>query len=130
MRSRINAVLMLVASFIVFTTVSSANGVQTSGHQFPTVVLMDGPGPMCPPTTGCGNENATAAKATQVRREILLVDGPGPMCPPRTGCGHNQSVTAVRTLTRFCQQTAVGSMRFPSTGAGLRAAGTNARWAD
>jgi hypothetical protein len=130
MRSRINAVVILAVALVALTAVSSAKGVQTSRHQLPTAGLMDGPGPMCPPTTGCGNENATAAKATQVRREILLVDGPGPMCPPHTGCGHNQSVTAVRTLTAVLSTDGGGSMRFPSTGAGLREAGTNARWAD
>jgi hypothetical protein len=86
MRSRINAVLMLVASFTVFTTVSNANGVQTSGRQFPTAVLMDGPGPMCFPSTGCGYRDGVSA--SRFPAEILLADGPGPMCFPSTGCGY------------------------------------------
>ena len=120
MRSRINAVVMLAAAFIAFTAVSSAKGVQTSRHQLPTAVLMDGPGPMCPPTSGCGNENATAAKDTQVRGEILLVDGGGPMCFPSTGCGYR----GLDFLSEQSFQPAVlladggGPMCFPSTGCG------------
>jgi hypothetical protein len=94
MRSRINAVVFLAAAFIAFTAVSSAKGVQISGHPFPTAVLTDGGGPMCFPSIGCGYKDGVSASGTDLPAEILLATGPGPMCFPDTGCGYREGVTA------------------------------------
>jgi hypothetical protein len=80
MRSRINVVVMLAASFIVFIAVGSAKSVQTSDHQFPTAVLTDGSGPMCIPDSPCELAEKTSF------RPILVADGPGPMCIPGSAC--------------------------------------------
>jgi hypothetical protein len=88
MRSRINAVVILAASFIVLIAVGSAKSVQTSRHQLPTSVLTDGGGPMCFPGIGCGYRDGVSASGRDFPAEILLADGPGPMCFPSTGCGY------------------------------------------
>lgn len=126
MRSRINAVVMLAASLIVFIAVGSAKSVQTSGHQSPATVLVDGGGPMCFPDSGCGVTNQTGF------RPSLLADGPGPMCFPDTGCGYRLSV---QTGTGKEYSSAVvlladgpGPMCFPSTGCGYRNGEDNVLW--
>jgi hypothetical protein len=81
-------VLMLAASFIVFIAVGSAKSVQTSGHQLPTTVLMDGTGPMCFPGVGCGYKPGVLTWRSYFPAAILLTDGGGPMCFPGIGCGY------------------------------------------
>jgi hypothetical protein len=114
MRSRINSVVVLAASFIAFTVVSSAKGVQTSGHQSPTAVLTDGTGPMCIPDRPCGLVDKTGV------RPILLSDGGGPMCFPGIGCGYRD-----RTLPNanffpadILRADGGGPMCFPGIGCG------------
>ena len=99
MRSRITVVVMLAASFIVFTAVSSAKGVQTGGHQLPTAVLTDGPGPMCPPDSGCEPKYAVFVSREHLPA-VLLAAGPGPMCIPDTPCVYNFRVLASREYFR------------------------------
>ena len=122
MRSRINAVVMLAASFIVFATVSSANGVQTSGRQFPTAVLMDGPGPMCFPSTGCGYRDGVSASGTDFPAEILLAAGPGPMCIPDAPCVYDFGILASRARFRpgVLVADGTGPMCIPHTACGYK----------
>lgn len=118
MRSRINAVVILAASFIVSITLGSAKSVQTSGHQSPTTVLTDGTGPMCFPDSGCG------AIAKTDLRGILLAAGPGPMCFPDTGCGYRFSVQTGAGKEYFPAAVLLadgpGPMCFPGVGCGYR----------
>jgi hypothetical protein len=116
MRSRINAVVMLAASFIVFATVSSANGVQTSGRQFPTAVLMDGPGPMCIPDAPCVYDSGILASRARFRPGVLMADGTGPMCIPHTACGYKHDVVKGRDLPAAILLTdGTGPMCIPGT---------------
>jgi hypothetical protein len=100
MRSRMNAVLMLAASFTLFIAGGSAKSVQTSDHQFPTAVVTDGTGPMCPPTSGCGPKYAVFASRERLTAAILPAAGPGPMCIPDTPCVYNFGVLAGRARFR------------------------------
>jgi hypothetical protein len=115
MRSRINAVLMLAASCIVFIAVGSAKSVQTSGHQSPALVLTDGGGPMCIPDSGCGVVGKTDVQP------ILQAAGPGPMCIPDAGCGYREGVTANESSNPDPQLAdGTGPMCFPDIGCGHR----------
>jgi hypothetical protein len=126
MRSRINAMVILVAIFIAFTALSNAKGVQTSGHQLPTAVLAAGPGPMCFLDTGCGYRFSlqTGAGKEYSPAAILLADGPGPMCFPHSGCGLKDK-TGFRAILLA---DGPGPMCFPSTGCGYRSDEVNMSW--
>jgi hypothetical protein len=118
----------LAAAFIAFTVVSSAKGVQTSRHQLPTAVLMDGPGPMCPPDSGCAPKYAEFASGEHLPA-VLLADGTGPMCFPDTGCGHRFGMVASRDhLSAVLLADGTGPMCFPSTGCGYRNDDANMLW--
>ena len=92
MRSRITAVVMLAASFIIFIAVGSAISVQTSAHQSPTAVLTDGGGPMCIPDAPCVYDFGILASRARFRSGVLMADGTGPMCIPHTACGYKHDV--------------------------------------
>jgi hypothetical protein len=119
MRSRINAVVMLAASFIVFIAVGSAKSVQTSGHQFPTAVLMDDPGPMCPPDSGCGPKYGVPASREHLPA-VWLAAGPGPMCIPDAPCVYNFGILASRARFRpgVLMADGTGPMCIPHTACG------------
>lgn len=128
MRIRINAVLMLAASFIVLIAVGSAKSVQTGGRQSPSVVLMDGGGPMCFPDSGCGYKNAVFVSREHLPA-VLLADGTGPMCFPDSGCGHRFGMVASRDhLSAVLLADGTGPMCFPSTGCGYRNDDANMLW--
>jgi hypothetical protein len=85
MKNRIHAVAILVAVLVVLGATSQAHSVSTNNQRFAVSVLSnaalaDGPGPMCPPTTGCGNGNFVAERLTLFRAQFLLVDSRSPMC--------------------------------------------------
>jgi hypothetical protein len=95
MRSRINVVMMLAASFIVFIAVSSAKSVGCiyKGGEFgrggqisAAVLLADGGGPMCIPHTACGYTHGVLGSDLHFTGGVLLTDGGGPMCIPGTAC--------------------------------------------
>jgi hypothetical protein len=94
MRSRMNAVLMLAASFTLFIAGGSAKSVQTSGYQSPTAVLTDGTGLMCIPDSPCGRADKTSFRSS------LLAAGPGPMCIPDAPCVYDFGVLASRARFR------------------------------
>ncbi len=57
MRNKIHAVVILAAAFVVYGSASRTQIAPSTGHRvFKIDVLKDGPGPMCPPTSGCGNQ--------------------------------------------------------------------------
>jgi hypothetical protein len=122
----------LAAAFIAFTVVSSAKGVQTSRHQLPTAVLMDGPGPMCPPDSGCAPKYAEFASGEHFTAAVLLGAGPGPMCLPDTGCGYRFSVQTGAGKEYFPAAVLLadgpGPMCFPGVGCGYRNDETNMLW--
>jgi hypothetical protein len=94
MRSRMNAVLMLAASFTLFIAGGSAKSVQTSGYQSPTAVLTDGTGPMCIPDAPCVYDFGVLASRARFRPGVLMAAGPGPMCIPGAPCAYNSAVLA------------------------------------
>lgn len=116
MRSRINVVMMLAASFIVFMAVDSANGVQMSGRQFPTAVLTDGGGPMCIPDAPCAYDFAVLASRARFRLGVLMADGTGPMCIPHTACGYKYDMVKGQDLPEAMLLTdGTGPMCIPGT---------------
>jgi hypothetical protein len=57
MKNRIHAVVILAMAFVVYGDTSGTKVAQSPGHRVLKIeVLKDGPGPMCPPTSGCGNQ--------------------------------------------------------------------------
>jgi hypothetical protein len=104
MKSKINTLIALAVIFVAFGVSSSAKGVQTTGQRFPTLVQKDGPGPMCPPSTGCGYKNGVSANSTDFPARVLLAGGPGPMCPPDSGCGHAYDASTKNSVVSMIEQ--------------------------
>ena len=116
MRSRINAVLMLAAGYIVFIAVGSAISVQTSGHQLPTVVLTDGGGPMCIPDAACVYDFGVLGSRARFRPGVLMADGTGPMCIPHTACGYKHDMVKGQDIPAAILLTdGTGPMCIPGT---------------
>jgi hypothetical protein len=99
MKSKVSAVIVFVVIFGAFGVMSSVQSAHENAPQYSTVLVKDGgalattlvadgPGPMCPPTTGCGYRDLGVGSEERIPPTILLADGTGPMCPPRTGCGY------------------------------------------
>jgi hypothetical protein len=123
MRSRINVVMMLAASFIVFIAVGSAKSVQTSGHgvsasreHSPAVWLAAGPGPMCIPDAPCVYDFGILASRARFRPEVLMADGTGPMCIPHTACGYkHDAVKGLDLPAAILLTDGTGPMCIPGT---------------
>jgi hypothetical protein len=129
MKNKINTLILLAVGIVPFGVSRSAKGVPLTYQQFRSVILKDGPGPMCPPHTGCGYRSDVVANQPGLSRRILLTDGTGPMCPPTSGCGNGSVTTSkdIQVRIEVLLADGTGPMCPPRTGCGQNHNVTSAR---
>lgn len=106
MKSKVSAVIVLAVIFVAFTLMSGGKSAQENvpqcrglargKHAPATILLADGTGPMCFPSTGCGYRDLGLGSEERIPPTTLLADGSGPMCFPSTGCGYKNDALANR----------------------------------